>query len=272
MAKEGDLSLSRSITLGSYLPGDSFLHRADPRFKMLLLLLFLAVLFLVKTFAGLGLLLLLLLLLMTAGRIPLRYLAGGLRPLSYIVLFTVIVYFFFTKGGLVLLRLGPLTVEQAGVTAGLFMILRLTGLVFISMLLTLSTTPLALAQAMEYFMKPLARIGFPAGEVAMVMTIALRFIPTIAEESQRLLRAQMARGADFEGGFFRRARKFAPLMVPLFIGAFRRADELAVAMEARGYRIGALRTQMREASASPADWAALLLALLLLAAVLFSGI
>lgn len=272
MAKEGDFSLSRSVTLGSYLPGDSFLHRANSRFKLLILLLFLVALFSMKTFTGLGLLLLLLLLLMVAVRIPLRYLTGGLRPLSYIILFTVIVYFFFTKGGVVWLRLGPLTIEQAGVTAGLFMILRLAGLVFMSMLLTLTTTPLALAQAMEYFMRPLARIGFPVEEVAMVMTIALRFIPTIAEESQRLLRAQMARGADFEGGFFRRARKFAPLMVPLFISAFRRADELAVAMEARGYRIGAARTRLREESASPADWAALLAAFLLVAATLLSGI
>ena len=272
MVEGGERSLSRSITLGSYLPGDSFLHRANPRFKILILLIFLAALFLLKSFTGLGLAVLLLLMIMFAVPVPWRYLAGGLRPLSYIILFTVVVYFFFTKGGLVLLRLGPLTVEQAGVSAGLFMILRLAGLVFVSMLLTLTTPPLALAQAMAYFMRPLARIGFPAEEIAMVMTIALRFIPTIAEESQRLLRAQMARGADFEGGFFSRARKFAPLMVPLFVGAFRRADELALAMEARGYRIGAARTRMHEEKVAPADWTALLLALLLLAAAVFSGI
>ena len=264
--------MSRSITLGRYLPGSSFLHRLNPRFKLLILLLFLAVLFLLKTFAGLGLLLLFLLLMMLAVRIPLRYLAGGLRPLTYIILFTIIIYFFFTKGGVVLLRLGPLTVEQAGVTAGLFMIMRLVGLVLMTMLLTLTTTPLALAHGIEYFMMPLGRIGFPAEEVAMVMTMALRFIPTIAEESQRLLRAQMARGADFEGGFFSRARKFAPLMVPLFIGAFRRADELALAMEARGYRLGAVRTRMHEEKITTTDWAALLFALAALAAVLVSGI
>ncbi|NMD42191.1 MAG: energy-coupling factor transporter transmembrane protein EcfT, partial [Firmicutes bacterium] len=129
--------MSRSITLGSYLPGDSFLHRANPRFKILILLLFLAALFMMKSFTGLGLVLVLLLLIMLAVPVPWRYLAGGLRPLGYIILFTVVIYFFFTKGGLVLLRLGPLTVEQAGVSAGLFMILRLAGLVFVSMLLTL---------------------------------------------------------------------------------------------------------------------------------------
>lgn len=264
--------MNRSITLGRYLPGSSFLHRANPRFKLIILLFLLVGLFLVRTLAGLGLLLLLFLALSVAVRVPWRYLLGGLRPLLYIILFTVIVYFFFTKGGLVLLRLGPLTVEQAGVRAGTFMIMRLLGLVVVTMLLTLTTTPLDLARGMEYYLTPLARIGFPAGEVAMIMTIALRFIPTISEESQRLLRAQMARGVDFEGGFFSRARRFAPLMVPLFVSAFRRADDLALAMEARGYRTGAVRTRMREESVTAADWAALLLALAVLAAIVISGI
>ena len=259
--------MNHSITLGRYLPGDSFLHRLSPRIKLLLLLLSLVILFLLQTFAGLGLLLLSLLFLLAAVRIPLRYLLGSLRPIIYIVIFTALIYFFFTKGGVVLLRLGPLTVEQEGLHRGLFMIARLVGLVFMSLLLTLTTTPLDLARGMEYYMKPLGRIGFPAGEIAVVMTVALRFIPTIAEESQRLLRAQQARGADFEGGFFSRARKFAPLMVPLFIGAFRRADELALAMEARGYRIGAERTRMHEDKISAADWTALLLLLAALAAV-----
>lgn len=230
----------------------------NPRFKLLILLLFLAVLFLLKTFAGLGLLLLFLLLMMLAVRIPLRYLAGGLRPLTYIILFTIIIYFFFTKGGVVLLRLGPLTVEQAGVTAGLFMIMRLVGLVLMTMLLTLTTTPLALAHGIEYFMMPLGRIGFPAEEVAMVMTMALRFIPTIAEESQRLLRAQMARGADFESGnIFQRAKSLIPILIPLFVSAFRRADELAIAMEARGYRGGEGRTRFRVLKFTYRDFVAL---------------
>lgn len=264
--------MNRSITLGRYLPGSSFLHRINPRFKLLILLFFLAVLFLLKTFTGLGLLLLFLLLVIAAARVPLLYIAGGLRPVVYIILFTVIIYFFFTKGGVVLLRLGPVTVEQAGVVAGLLVIMRLVGLVLMTMLLTLTTTPLSLAHGVEYFIRPLGRLGFPAAETAMIMTIAMRFIPTLSEESQRLLRAQMARGADFEGGFFSRARKFAPLMVPLFIGAFRRADELALAMEARGYRIGAARTRMREEPVTAIDWGALLFALAALIAVVFSGI
>lgn len=260
--------MNRSLTLGRYLPGSSFLHRLNPRFKLLLLLLFLALLFILKTFAGLGLLLLLLLLAVIIARVPLRYIASGLRPVLYIILFTVAVYFFFTKGGVVLLRLGPLTIEQAGVAAGLFMIMRLVGLVMMTLLITLTTTPLSLSHGIEYFISPLGRVGIPAAEIAMIMNIAMRFIPTLSEESQRLLRAQMARGADFEGGFFSRARKFAPLMVPLFIGAFRRADELALAMEARGYRIGAARTRMGEEPVTAADWAALAFALALLAAAI----
>jgi energy-coupling factor transport system permease protein len=264
--------MKRSITLGRYLPGNTFLHRINPRFKLLLLLISLAILFILKTYAGFGLLFFFLFLSAASARVPLRYLASALRPVVYIVLFTVIIYFFFTKGGLVLLRLGPLTVEQAGVAAGILVIMRLVGLVFMSMLLTLTTTPLALAHGLEYFLKPLGKLGIPAAEIAMIMTIAMRFIPTVSEESQRLLRAQMARGADFEGGFFSRARKFAPLIVPLFIGAFRRADALALAMEARGYRIGAARTRMCEEPVTAADWGALLFALAALVAVILSGI
>jgi energy-coupling factor transport system permease protein len=264
--------MNRSITFGRYLPGISFLHRLNARFKLLILILFLVVLFMLKTFTGLGLLILFLLVVTAAAQIPLHYMVISLRPMTFIVIFTAIVYFLFTKGGLVLLRLGPLTIEQAGVTAGLFVIMRLVGLVMMSGLLMLTTTPLSLAHGVELFIRPLGRLGFPAAETAMIMTIALGFIPTLSEESQRLLRAQVARGADFEGGFFSRARKFAPLMVPLFIGAFRRADELALAMEARGYRIGAVRTRMREDPVALLDWTALLFAAAVLAAVLLLAI
>ncbi len=255
--------------MGRYLPGSSFIHRINPPFKLLVLLFFLAILFLLKSFTGLGLLIIFLLLIMAAVRVPLCYITASLKPVTFIILFTVIIYFFFTKGGVVYLRLGALTVEEAGLMAGLFMIMRLAGLVLMTMLLTLTTTPLSLAQGIEFFIRPLGRLGFPAAEVTMIMTIAMRFIPTLSEESQRLLRAQMARGADFEGGFFSRARKFAPLMVPLFIGAFRRADDLALAMESRGYRIGATRTRMREETVRVNDWMSLLFSLAVLVAVIY---
>lgn len=256
--------MSRSITMGQYIPGNSFLHRFNPRFKLLSLLAMLMLLFQFRSYLGLGIFLVLLLCLVAVSGVPAGYLLRGLRPLLYIVLMTLVVYLFFTPGGVVLFRLGPLTVESAGLTRGLFIVLRLILLVWSSLLVTLTTTPLALTEAMEFFLRPLKLFRLPVSELAMIMTIAMRFIPTLMEESQRIMRAQLARGADFEtGNFIRRARGLTPIIVPLFIGAFRRADELAVAMEARGYRVGARRTRMNQHPASAGDWAALLFAITL---------
>lgn len=261
--------MSRSIILGQYLPGESFLHRLDPRFKLAALLILLALLFAVRTFAGLGLLALLAAGLAGYTAVPPGYLVRGIRPILYIILFTLFVYAFFTPGGVVLFRLGPVTVESHGLTQGLFVVLRLLILVWFSLLVTLTTTPLAFTDGMEFFLRPLKLVRLPVSEVAVIMTIALRFIPTLMEESQRIMRAQMARGADFEsGGFFRRARSLVPLVVPLFVSAFRRADELAIAMEARGYRVGARRTRLRQLPVTWRDWAALAAAAAMLAAAL----
>lgn len=260
-----------AITLGQYIPGDSLLHRLDPRFKLLALLFILVALFLLNTFAGLIALLLFAAVLALLSRVPLRSLLRGLRPILYIVAFTLVIYFFFTKGGVVWLRLGPVTVESVGVIQGLFVTARLAGLVFLTLLLTLTTTPLSLTHGLEFFMRPFQYLGLPVSETALVMSIALRFIPTLMEESQRLMRAQMARGADFEsGGIFRRAKSLVPLIVPLFVGAFRRADELAVAMEARAFRVGARRTSLYEARAAARDWAALAFAAAVLAAAVLA--
>ncbi|MEW5783734.1 MAG: energy-coupling factor transporter transmembrane protein EcfT [Bacillota bacterium] len=261
--------MSRNITLGQYLPGDTFMHRLNPRFKLLSLLFVLTALFWLKTFTGMGILLLLLILLTAAARVPYRYLLRGLRPILYIILFTLVIYLFFTKGGVVLLRVGSVTIEQAGLFEGVFIIARLIALVTASILVTLTTTPLALTHGLEFFLAPFKLIRLPVDEIAMIMMIALRFIPTLMEESQRLMRAQMARGADFEtGNIFRKARNLTPLIVPLFVSAFRRADELALAMEARGYRIGARRTRMREETVTWRDWIAVTAPAALLAAVI----
>jgi energy-coupling factor transport system permease protein len=260
--------MKQSITLGQYLPGESFLHRLNPRFKLLSLALVLVTLFFVKTLGGMGLFLALLILFSILVRMPYSYLLRGLKPIFYIVIFTLIIYLFFTKGGAVLLRLGPITVEEAGVIQGAFVVGRLIALVLASILVTLTTTPLALTHGLEFFLTPLKLIRVPVAEITMIMTIALRFIPTLMEES-----SQMARGADFEtGNLFRKARNLTPLIVPLFVSAFRRADELAVAMEARGYRIGARRTRMREETVSWRDWVALAASGALLAAVIIAGI
>ena len=258
--------MSPSITLGQYIPGESSIHRLNPRFKIMVLLLLLVLLFTLNTYQGLLGLFLLVLAAYAIARIPARYVVRGLRPILYIVIFALIIYLFFTKGGVVLYRLGPVTIESEGALLGFFVITRLVILILASLLITLTTTPLSLTHGMEYFMKPLQRFGLPTSEVAMIMAIALRFIPTLLEESSRLMRAQVSRGADFErGSIFRRARTLAPLIVPLFVSAFRRADELALAMEARGYRVGALRTRMHEEKVSSLDWAALILLLVLLA-------
>jgi len=265
--------MSRSITLGHFVPGRSLLHLLDPRFKLLALLMILMTLFLLNTPAGMAAALLTLILLAILTRLPFSYMWRGLRPITYIILLTLVFHIFFSKGGLVLLRLGPVTVESDGLTGGLFVISRLFGLVIATLLVTLTTTPFSLAQGLQFFVQPLQLLKLPAAEIAMIITIALRFIPTLMEESQRLMRAQMARGADFESGnLFRKAHNLIPLIVPLFVSAFRRADELALAMEARSFRIGARRTRMYEARAAFRDWAALIVSAALLIATAVTGI
>ncbi len=261
--------MNRSITLGQYLPGESLVHQLNPRIKILALLIMLAVLFIVQTFHALIFLLLFAVLLLASSGVPFSYFLRGIRPILYIALFALVIYFFFNKGGVVLLRIGSVTVESDGVREGLFVVTRLVALVLYSLLLTLTTTPLSLTHGMGYFLKPLSYIGLPTDEVAMIMSIALRFIPTLMEESQRLMRAQLSRGADFESGsIFRKAKNLVPLIVPLFISAFRRADELALAMEARGFRLGARRTRLHEDIIAPRDWAVLIFVLAVLTAAL----
>ncbi len=264
--------MTRSITLGQYLPGNSLIHNLSPRLKILILVIVLITLFLVESPAGLLFFLSLSLVLYALAGIPFRFLLRGLRPILLIAVFALVVYFFFSRGGVVLFRLGFITVESDGVRDGLFIVTRLVTLVFFSLLVTLTTTPLSLTYGIGYYLMPLRYAGLPAEEVAMIMSVALRFIPTLMEESQRLMRAQLARGADLAtGSIFRKASNLVPLVVPLFVSAFRRADELALAMEARGYRVGAKRTRMQEDIIKAGDWAALALVLILFLAVLFLG-
>jgi len=265
--------MSSSITLGQYLPGESPVHRLNPRVKILVLIALLVLLFSIRTYGGLGAMLLVVVVLYTTAGIPPRYFLRGLKPVIWISVFALVIYLFFTKGGVVLLRIGWVTVESEGLQQGLFIVLRLFVLVLFSLLVTLTTTPLALTGGMSSFLKPLRMIGLPTEEVAMIMAVALRFIPTLMEESQRLMRAQLARGADFEtGSLFHRARNMVPLIVPLFVSAFRRADELALAMEARGFRIGSRRTSLHEDIITAFDWIVIILVFGLMAVVLIFGL
>lgn len=267
------MSLIKSITIGQYLPGSSPIHRLDPRLKIIALIVYIITIFFIRTFTGFGAAFLFTAFLLLISRLPLRYILRGLRPVLFLVVFTILLHFFLTKGGEVWFRLGPLTIESAGVRLGIFMSLRLLFLVVTTSLLTLTTSPIALTDGIEYLLKPFKRVGLPAHEIAMMMTIALRFIPTLMEESQKIMKAQMARGADFEsGGLIKRARSMAPLLVPLFISAFRRADDLAVAMEARCYRGGDKRTRMKEMVVTILDYYALTAVAVFLMLIVFIGL
>jgi energy-coupling factor transport system permease protein len=267
------MSMIKSITIGQYLPGSSPIHRLDPRLKIIALIVYIITIFFVRTFAGFGAALIFTVFLLLISRLPLRYILRGLRPVLFLVVFTILLHFFMTKGGEVWLRLGPLTIESAGVRLGIFMSLRLLFLVVTTSLLTLTTSPIALTDGIEYLLKPFKRVGLPAHEIAMMMTIALRFIPTLMEESQKIMKAQMARGADFEsGGLIKRARSMAPLLVPLFISAFRRADDLAVAMEARCYRGGEKRTRMKEMVVTILDYYAITAVAAFLMLIVLTGL
>ncbi len=248
----------KGITIGQHYPGDSLLHNLEPRIKIAIITAYIVSLFLMQGPVGYLAMMVITLAAVFIGQLPLRLLLRGLRPLFFIIGFTLVLHILFTKGGTVWLQLGRFTIESQGVLTGSLMAWRLMLLVMTTSLLTLTTSPIALTDAIEGLLNPLKRIGVPAHELAMMMTIALRFIPTLLEEAEKIMRAQMARGADFESGsVLKRARAMIPLLVPLFISAFRRADDLALAMEARCYRGGEGRTRMKVVLIRLGDWISL---------------
>jgi energy-coupling factor transport system permease protein len=233
--------------LGQFYPVGSPLHELDARAKILSTGILAVGLFLVNSVAGLLLISAAVILLVAASRVPPGVFLNFLKPVALIVALTVLFQVFFSREGEALLEWGFLQVHEGGLFRGLFLALRILLLVSTAALLTATTAPVELADGIEDLLSPLKRLRFPAHELAMMITIALRFIPTLHEEAQKITRAQAARGADFsEGGPIRRARAMLPVLVPLTIGAFRRADELAEAMESRGYRGGEGRTRYRE--------------------------
>jgi len=245
------------IMLGQYIPGHTVLHRLDPRTKMGLVFVYMIVLFAVRNFWGLGLLAMLAMGGVVLARAPWRSLINGLRPMLFLLLLSVTLQAFFTPGHVVW-QWKMLHITREGTVMALLVATRLLLLITATSLLTITTSPVALTDGIEYLLSPFTRFGVPAHELAMMMTIALRFIPTLYEELDKIMKAQMARGADFTGGnLIRRAKNMIPLLVPLFISSLRRADELAVAMEARAYRGGQGRTRLRELSMGRRDWAAL---------------
>ena len=254
----------KDVTLGQYFPGNTVVHRLDPRTKILLLILFIVALFTAKGWVGYGAMVLVTAASMAASHISPKNIFKGLKPMIFIIVFTAALNLFYTDGTPVLPG-WPITLE--GAARGAQMILRIILLIAGTFLLTYTTSPMALTDGMERLLSPLKKIGLPIHEITMMMSMALRFIPTLIEETDKIMSAQKARGADFDSGnIIRRAKALIPILVPLFISAFRRADELATAMESRCYHGGEGRTALHVLRYKAADYAALALFVLLLAA------
>ena len=235
------------FTIGQYYPGNSFLHKLDARSKLVLTFVFIIVIFLCKNFFSLGVMVLSAFVLTLLSRVPLRMILRSLRPLAFILIFTAGLNLFYTTTGNVLWHWRFLTLTDKGIFTAVFMAVRILSLVAVSALLTYTTTPTALTDGIEKLLSPLKLFKIQVHSLAMMMTLALRFIPTLMEEIDRIMRAQKARGADLEtGGFVRRAKALLPILIPLFVSAFRRAYDLAYAMECRCYRGGEGRTRMKQ--------------------------
>ena len=264
----------KSIALGQFYPADSPLHRLDPRVKIILTVLYIVCSFLCKNILSFALLLLSAILLIFMGKIPLKIVLKGLRPVLIILIFTVILNVFWTKGEQLLFGWKFIQIYAEGLYSAAFIMVRITTLIIgTSMLLTYTTTPIALTDALEDVLSPLKKLHVPVHEFAMMMTIALRFIPTLVEETDKIMTAQKARGADFSSGsLVQRARALIPVIIPLFVSAFNRASDLAIAMECRCYHGGDGRTRMTVRHLRVSDFIPLVLILLLGAALIVLNI
>lgn len=259
----------KDITLGQYFPGTSVIHRLDPRTKLLGVILYIVALFLAKSWISYGVVLCFLIFAISVSKIPPKSIVSGMKPLVIILVFTGVLNLFYSDGGVVLVKLWKLTITTEGLKRAIFMTSRILMLISGTFLLTYTTSPISLTDGLESLLGPLKKLHMPVHELSMMMCIALRFIPTLIEETDKIMSAQKARGADFEtGNIFRRAKALVPILVPLFISAFRRADELATAMECRCYHGGEGRTALRVLRYKAADWLVLATFLLLTAGII----
>ena len=262
----------KDITLGQYFPGNSPVHRLDPRTKLICVVLYIVALFLAAWFVTYAVMLAVLAGSIYLSKVPVKSVFRGLKPVLFIVVFTAVLNLFYTPGDTVLAQFWVFTITLEGVWRAFFMVIRIMMLISGTFLLTYTTSPILLTDGLESLMKPLKRVRVPVHELAMMMSIALRFIPTLIEETDKIMSAQRARGADFESGnLIQRAKALLPLLVPLFISAFRRADELAVAMECRCYHGGQGRTKLHVLRYQARDYLVLLAYAAVLAAVLVLG-
>lgn len=256
----------RDITLGQYYQADSIIHRLDPRVKLSTTIIYIISLFCFKSFAGYAVAALFLFVVIKFSKVPFKYMVKGMKTIIFLLMITVIFNLLLTPGETVI-SFWIINITKEGIKIAVFMALRLSFLIIGSSVMTLTTTPNQLTDGMEKMMNPLKKIKFPVHEIAMMMSIALRFIPILMEETDKIMKAQLARGADFESGnIIKKAKSLVPLLVPLFISAFRRANDLAMAMEARCYRGGEHRTKMKPLCYKKRDMLAYLCVLVYLVA------
>lgn len=262
----------RDITVGQYYPAESRIHRLDPRVKIVCTLIFLVSLFIQNSLLGYVIATLFLGTVIRLSKVPLKFILKGLKPIVILLLFTVVMNLFLTRDGETLIHFWIFTVTTGGLRTSVLMAVRLMYLVAGSSIMTFTTSPNGLTDGMEKLLHPLNKINVPVHEVAMMMSIALRFIPILLEETDKIMKAQIARGADFESGnIIQRAKSMIPILVPLFVSAFRRANDLAMAMEARCYHGGEGRTKMKPLRYKGYDVAAYILTLAYLAAIFVIG-
>lgn len=262
----------RDITIGQFFPGDSIIHRLDPRFKIVITLIYIIMLFSGGGFVCLAIGAVYTFAAMILSRIPLKMFLKSIKPILPFLLITAVLNLLLVTSGDVLWKWKFIKITTEGVNISIFMVVRIVLLIMGSSLLTYTTSPITLTDAIERLLSPLKKLKFPVHELAMMMSIALRFIPTLIEETDKIISAQKARGAEIDtGSFGKRARNMISILVPLFISAFRRADELATAMECRCYHGGDGRTRLRQLRSAPRDYAALAVTLIFYAAVIAAG-
>lgn len=250
----------KNVALGQYFPGSSLMHRLDPRVKLLLTIAIIVLIFFVHTYWGYLAVLAMLMLAVACSRISVKFVLKGIKPMWFVILLTFVMNIFFLTGEKVLWQWGAVKIYQEGIEKAIELAIRLILLVMCSTILTLTTSPKEITDALESLLRPLKAVHFPVHEMALMMSIALRFIPTLMEETDRIMKAQTARGASFDsGGLMEKAKGMIPILVPLFVSAFKRADELALAMEARCYHGGDNRTRMKVFHVQLRDYLALLL-------------
>ncbi|WPK13233.1 energy-coupling factor transporter transmembrane protein EcfT [Lysinibacillus louembei] len=239
--------MMEKMIFGRYIPGNSFVHKLDPRAKLIFVFAFIVVVFLANNVVTYAALLTFTLFIILISRIRLYFLINGLKPIIFLMIFTFLLHTLFTREGAVVLDLGFLKIYEQGLRQGIFISIRFLVLVFMTSILTLTTSPISITDGLEVLLNPLKKIKVPVHELALMMSISLRFIPTLMDETDKIMKAQMARGSDLSAGPIKdRLKAVVPLLVPLFVSAFKRAEDLATAMEVRGYRGGEGRTRYRQ--------------------------